>query len=56
MEHIKYFMSIQNITKHSFQDTFSVSLVQFEKACTIDHAVQQNAYAIYWIQERKSRY
>ena len=49
-------MAIQNITKHSYKDTFSVSLVQFEKACSIDHSVQQNAYSIYWIQEGKGTY
>lgn len=49
-------MAIQEITKYSFQNTFSVSTVQFEKACTIDHAIQQNAYSIYWIQEGKGTY
>lgn len=49
-------MAVQNITKHSFQDTFSVSTVQFEKACTIDHTEQQNAYSIYWIQEGSGTY
>lgn len=49
-------MAIQNITKHSYKGTFSVSLVQFEKACSIDHSVQQNAYSIYWIQEGKGTY
>lgn len=49
-------MAVQNITKHSFQDTFSVSTVQFEKACTIDHTEQQNAYAIYWIREGSGTY
>ncbi|MDP5106603.1 MAG: helix-turn-helix domain-containing protein [Polaribacter sp.] len=49
-------MAIQDITKYSYKDTFSVSTVQFEKACTIDHAVQQNAYAIYWIQEGSGTY
>jgi AraC family transcriptional activator of pobA len=49
-------LAVQNITKHSFQDTFSVSTVQFEKACTIDHTEQQNAYSIYWIQEGSGTY
>ncbi|MCI2229519.1 helix-turn-helix domain-containing protein [Polaribacter sp. MSW13] len=49
-------MAIQDITKYSFKETFSVSIVQFEKACTIDHSVQQNAYSIYWIQEGKGTY
>ena len=49
-------MAVQDIIKYSFQNTFSVSTVQFEKACTIDHSVQQNAYSIYWIQEGKGIY
>ena len=49
-------MAVQDIVKYSFGETFSVSTVQFEKACTIDHSVQQNAYAIYWIQEGKGTY
>ncbi|PWG05936.1 helix-turn-helix domain-containing protein [Polaribacter aquimarinus] len=49
-------MAVQDIVKYSFGETFSVSTVQFEIACTIDHSVQQNAYAIYWIQEGKGTY
>ena len=49
-------MAVQDILKYSFKDTFSVSSVQFEKACTIDHNEQQNAYSIYWIQEGSGTY
>lgn len=49
-------MAVKDITKYSFQNTFSVSTVQFEKACTIDHTAQQNTYAIYWIQEGSGTY
>lgn len=49
-------MAVQDITKYSFQNTFSLSTVQFEKACTIDHNQLQNAYTIYWIQEGKGTY
>ena len=49
-------MAVQDIVKYSFKNTFSVSTVQFEKACTIDHSVQQNAYSIYWIQEGSGTY
>ncbi|MHB0756351.1 helix-turn-helix domain-containing protein [Polaribacter sp. M15] len=49
-------MAIQDITKYSFKEIFSVSKVAFKKACTIDHSVQQNAYSIYWIQEGKGTY
>lgn len=49
-------MAVQDIVKHTFKDIFSVSTVRFDKACTIDHSVQQNAYAIYWIQEGSGTY
>jgi AraC family transcriptional activator of pobA len=49
-------MAVQDIVKHSYKDSFSVSEVQFEKACTIAHNEQQNAYSIYWIQEGKGTY
>ncbi|PQJ76732.1 helix-turn-helix domain-containing protein [Polaribacter glomeratus] len=49
-------MAIQEIVKYSFKETFSLSSVQFKKACTIEHSVSQNAYSIYWIQEGKGTY
>lgn len=49
-------MAVQEIEKYSFQNTFSVSKVAFEKACTITHQQQQNDYTIYWIQEGKGTY
>ncbi len=49
-------MAVQDIIKYTFKDIFSVSTVRFNKACTIDHSVQQNAYAIYWIQEGSGTY
>ena len=49
-------MAVQDITKYSFQNTFSLSTVQFDKACTIDHNKQVNAYSIYWIQEGSGTY
>ncbi|AQS94470.1 AraC family transcriptional regulator [Polaribacter sp. BM10] len=49
-------MAVQDIVKHTFKDIFSVSTVRFDKACTIDHSVQQNAYTIYWIQEGSGTY
>tara|TARA_B110000091_G_scaffold135168_1_gene144683 strand:- start:1465 stop:2304 length:840 start_codon:yes stop_codon:yes gene_type:complete len=49
-------MAVENILKYSFQDFFSLSTVQFDKACTIAHSVQVDAYAIYWIQEGKGTY
>lgn len=49
-------MAVQNITNYSFGEIFSVSKVQFEKACTIQHQQQQNNYSIYWIKEGKGVY
>lgn len=49
-------MAVQDIIKYSFKETFSLSTVLFEKACTIDHITQQNAYTIYWIKEGKGTY
>tara|TARA_R110002049_G_scaffold252369_1_gene427635 strand:+ start:527 stop:1366 length:840 start_codon:yes stop_codon:yes gene_type:complete len=49
-------MAVQNIINYSFGEIFSVSKVQFEKACTIEHHQQQNDYTIYWIQEGKGTY
>jgi hypothetical protein len=49
-------MAAQEIVKYSFQESFSLSKVQFEKAFTIDHNKAQNTYAIYWIQEGKGTY
>ena len=49
-------MAVQEIIKYTYKDIFTLSTVEFEKACTIDHSVQQNAYSIYWIQEGKGTY
>lgn len=49
-------MAVQDIVKYSFKETFSLSTVAFEKACTIDHSAQQNAFSIYWIQEGEGTY
>lgn len=49
-------MAVQKIKNYSFGEIFSVSKVQFEKACTIQHQQQQNNYSIYWIKEGKGNY
>lgn len=49
-------MAIQDIVKYSFKESFSLSIVAFESACTIPHNEQQNAYTIYWVQEGKGTY
>ena len=49
-------MAVQEIIKHSFKEIFTVSKVNFDNACTIEHSTEQNAYSIYWIQEGKGTY
>jgi len=49
-------MATQDIVKYAFKKSFSLSIVDFENACTITHNEQQNAFTIYWIQEGKGTY
>jgi len=49
-------MAIQDIQIYSYKDTFSLSVVQFDKACVVNKSEQLNAYSIYWIKEGKGTY
>ncbi len=49
-------MAIQDITTYTYQDTFSLSVVQFEKACIVNKPEQVDSYTIYWIKEGKGTY
>lgn len=49
-------MSIQNITTYSFKDIFSLSLVQFEKACVFNKPEKINLFSIYWIKKGEGTY
>lgn len=49
-------MAIQDIKKYSFQDTFSLSTVNFEKACVVNEAENIDAFTIFWIKEGKGTY
>ncbi|AXG69320.1 regulatory protein SoxS [Kordia sp. SMS9] len=49
-------MAIQNITNYTYQNTFSLSVVQFEKACVVEQPEQVDAYTIYWIKDGKGTY
>jgi AraC-like DNA-binding protein len=49
-------MAIQDISTYSFKDVFSLSVVQFEKACVINKPEQIETYAIFWIKEGKGTY
>ncbi len=49
-------MAVQDITTYTFKDAFSLSIVQFEKACLVNKPEQVDAYSIYWIKEGKGTY
>ena len=44
-------MAIQDIIKYTYKNTFSLSVVQFEKACIMNETDQVGAYSIYWIKK-----
>jgi len=44
-------VAIQNITKYTYKNTFSLSVVQFEKACIMNETDQVDVYSIYWIKK-----
>lgn len=49
-------MAIQDIATYSYQDTFSLSVVDFEKACVVNHPEKIDSYNIFWIKEGKGTY
>lgn len=49
-------MAIQDIATYSYQDTFSLSVIDFEKACVVNHPEKIDAYNIFWIKEGKGTY
>lgn len=49
-------MAIQDIKTYNFKDTFSLSVIQFEKACVVNKPEQVGAYSIYWIKKGKGTY
>lgn len=49
-------MAIQDIQKYTFNDTFSLSIVDFDDACVINQAEQIDAYNIFWIKEGRGTY
>jgi len=42
-------MAVQDIQTYSYKETFSLSVIQFEKACVVNEPKQIDAYSIYWI-------
>ena len=49
-------MAQQDISNYTFKDIFSLSVVQFEKACVVHKPQQVDAYSIFWIKEGKGTY
>ncbi|RKE98696.1 helix-turn-helix domain-containing protein [Ichthyenterobacterium magnum] len=49
-------MAVQDISTYSYKDIFSLSVIQFEKACVFHKPEQVDAYSIYWIKEGKGIY
>ena len=49
-------MAIQDIKTYSFKDIFTLSVVDFDKACIVHKPEQIDAYSIYWIKEGNGTY
>ncbi len=49
-------MAIQDISRYSYKDIFSLSVIQFDKACVFNKPEQIDTYSIYWIKEGKGTY
>lgn len=49
-------MAIQDITKYTYKNIFSLSVVQFDKACVMNEHEQIDAYSIYWIKNGSGVY
>ena len=49
-------MAIQNIANYQYQNTFSLSVVDFENACVVNHPEKIDSYNIFWIKEGKGTY
>ncbi|MAD97599.1 MAG: AraC family transcriptional regulator [Flavobacteriaceae bacterium] len=49
-------MAIQDLRTYSYQNTFSLKVVDFEKACVVNQPEEVKAYQIFWIKEGKGTY
>jgi len=49
-------MAIQDISKYTFKDNFSLSVIQFEKACVVNESESLDTYRIFWIKEGTGKY
>jgi len=49
-------MAIQDISKYTFEDNFSLSVIQFEEACVVNESEALDTYRIFWIKEGAGNY
>lgn len=49
-------MAVQDIQTYSYKNNFSLSTVQFEKACVVNKPEQLEQYSIFWIKKGKGEY
>ena len=49
-------MSVQKIKTYNYKNTFSLSNLQFEKACVFNKPHQFDTYSIYWIKKGSGEY
>lgn len=49
-------MAIQDISVYNYKDIFSLSTVQFEKACIVAKPEKVTDYSVYWIKQGKGTY
>lgn len=49
-------MALQEIKQHIYKDIFSLQVVNFEKACVVNEAGQNEDYSIYYIKEGQGKY
>ena len=49
-------MAIQDITKYTYKNIFSLSIVEFDKACVMSAPEQIDAYRIFWIKKGSGKY
>ena len=49
-------MAIQDIQTYNYKDLFSLSIVDFEKACVVSEPQQVDVYTIYWIKDGTGAY
>ena len=49
-------MAIQDISKYTFKDNFSLSVIQFDEACVVNKSESLDSYRIFWIKEGTGNY